>query len=198
MPTLLVLLKYPRVGHVKTRLAETLGADQAANLYREWISLVLTRLQPLRDNTRLIAYYDGAPLADFTTWNPLADQWWPQPQGDLGIRLAIGFEKAHSYGQPVVAIGTDCLELDSPLVSDAFSRLASADVVFGPAWDGGYYLVGTSRLLPSFFKGVPWSTPDTLSSHLALCEQYGWSTATLPTLRDIDTIDDWLQYCSKE
>lgn len=198
MPTLLVFLKYPHVGHVKTRLAASLGAEQAASLYREWIGVVLTRLQSLRGSIRIVAYYDGAPLPAFAVWHPLADQWWAQPEGDLGVRLAVGFEKAHNEAQPVIAIGTDCLELDSSLIRDAISRLVDADAVFGPAPDGGYYLVGTSSALPEFFEGIPWSTPETLTSHLALCKRIGWNVSLLPVRRDIDTVDDWLQYCSEQ
>jgi rSAM/selenodomain-associated transferase 1 len=197
MPTLLVFLKYPAPGQVKTRLASSVGDQQAAALYHEWIGVVLAKMQPLRETIRVVGYFDGAPLADFAVWRPLADAWWPQPASDLGARLAIGFEKAHCDGSPVVAIGTDCLELDMALVKEAFVRLAKSDVVFGPAIDGGYYLVGTSQHLPSFFVGVPWSDSKTLSSHVALCERNGWTYSTLPPRRDIDTIDDWRSHCSK-
>jgi uncharacterized protein len=198
MPTLLVLLKYPTPGQVKTRLAAALGAEQAASLYRQWIGFVLSQIQPLRSSVRVVGYFDGAPIDCFANWKPLADQWWPQPVGNLGTRLAIGFEQAQSVGQPVVAIGTDCLELDSLMVRAAFSSLAANDVVFGPTPDGGYYLVGTSKHLPNFFDGVPWSTRETLSSHVARCECNGWTVANLPPLRDIDTIDDWRRYGSKD
>ncbi len=169
MPTLLVLLKYPSPGTVKTRLAASLGAERAAALYREWIGLVLHQLQPLRDATRVVGYFDGAPEAAFAPWRTLADDWWRQPAGDLGERLRVGFAMAHAVGAPVVAVGTDCLELETPLVRTAFETLAQKDAVFGPAEDGGYYLVGTARDLPSFFEKIPWSTPSTLAAHLALC-----------------------------
>ncbi len=198
MPTLLVLLKYPTVGEVKTRLAASLGAKRAASLYQQWIGLVLDRLQPLRGRVRLVAYFDGAPLAEFAAWQPLANEWWVQPMGDLGDRLTIGFEKARLASRQVAAIGTDCLELDAPIVIEAFSQLENHDAVFGPTPDGGYYLVGTSRHLPGFFQGVPWSSQNTLAAHLARCQHSGWTAATLPPLRDIDTIDDWRLHCSKD
>ena len=195
MRTLLVLLKYPAPGQVKTRLAESLGPERAAALYRQWIGLVLHHVQPLRGELRVVAYFAGAAPSAFTEWDHLADEWWPQPDGELGARLAAGFERAQQANGPAIAIGTDCLEIDAATVRDAFARLADHDAVFGPTPDGGYYLVGTARHLPEFFASVPWSSADTLSSHLSQCEQRGWFVSLLPTRRDIDTAEDWHSYC---
>jgi rSAM/selenodomain-associated transferase 1 len=194
MPTLLVFLKYPAPGRVKTRLAESLGPVAAANLYRQWIDLVFAQVQPLRGQISVVAYYTGADLPSFSSWHPLADQWWMQPEGELGTRLASGFEKA---AQPTVAIGTDCLELDSSLLLEAFSGLGKYDAIFGPAQDGGYYLVGTSRHLTGFFTTIPWSSRHTLASHLSHCQRNGWSFSLLRERYDIDTLDDWQRHCTK-
>jgi glycosyltransferase A (GT-A) superfamily protein (DUF2064 family) len=122
------------------------------------------------------------------------DEWWPQPAGGLGDQLQSGFEMWQARSGPIAAIGTDCLDLDSSLVQTAFEMLREADVVFGPAVDGGYYLVGTARYLPRFFECIPWSTSDTLAVHLSLCRQHEWSVRLLPTRRDIDTWEDWLAF----
>ena len=195
VPTLLVFLKYPVAGKVKTRLAQSIGAERAANLYRQWLGQVLASIQPLRGRMRIVACYDGAPQSSFTPWDSLADEWWPQPEGDLGGRLHVAFDKAHKSGEPVIAIGTDCLELDALAFQQALDLLTVKDVVFGPATDGGYYLVGTARPLPDFFRGIPWSSPETLAAHRALCRDRGWSVGLLPTRRDIDTWEDWLSHC---
>jgi len=187
-------LKYPAAGQVKTRLAESLGDQRAAELYRQWIGLVFEQMQPLRGSVHVVGYFTGAPAEAFGEWRDLADDWWPQPDGDLGTRLAAGFERAHSRSGPVAAIGTDCLEIDAALVGDAFSRLERHDAVFGPTPDGGYYFVGTSRHVPEFFDGVPWSCADTLSTHVSLCEKRGMSTSLLQQRRDVDTFDDWQAY----
>src|SRR3954468_11243757 len=148
MEILLVLLKYPAAGRVKTRLAASIGPRRAASLYGQWIGLVLDRVQPPRGRARGVGYFAGGTRRDFAPWGALADEWWPQPAGDLGDRLSHGFEAAHALGGPVIAIGTDCLELDAPLLRAAFEALEEKEVVFGPSLDGGYYLVGTRRLLP--------------------------------------------------
>jgi rSAM/selenodomain-associated transferase 1 len=194
MRTVLVLLKHPRPGKVKTRLAAVCGARRAATLYREWIGLVLARLQPLRGSITVVGYFDGAAKDTFASWNSMVDEWWAQPKGDLGKRLAAGFEAAHARGSPVVAIGTDCLDVDAPLLQDGFDVLVQKDVVFGPAVDGGYYLVGTARHLAGFFERIPWSSARTLAAHLSSCEKNGWSVGMLPARRDIDTWDDWLRH----
>jgi glycosyltransferase A (GT-A) superfamily protein (DUF2064 family) len=76
--------------------------------------------------------------------------------------------------------------------------LTKTDVVFGPSADGGYYLVGASAPRPSLFQSIRWSSPFTLSDHLARCRQEGWSVRLLPERHDIDTWDDWQAYLLRE
>lgn len=194
MDVLLVFLKYPTPGAVKTRLARTIGPSRAAELYASWIRRVLTEMQPVRRGRRIIACYDGAPVSDFAAWHHLADLWWPQSAGDLGRRLEAAFADARRFAERVAAIGSDCLELDAAMVLRGFSLLKEHAAVFGPTEDGGYYLVGTSRPLDGFFDGLPWSTPRLLDAHVARCREHHWSAALLPTLADIDTWEDWVRY----
>jgi rSAM/selenodomain-associated transferase 1 len=190
----LVFIKSPEPGRVKTRLASTLGPDRAAALYRQWIGLVLGQLQPLRSTTRLIGYFDGALYEAFHDWHALVDEWWPQPTGDLGERLVAGFESAFNLGMPVLAMGTDCLELETHLLLQAFEELSHNDVVFGPTSDGGYYLIGLPMIRPALFRSIRWSSPFTLSDHLRCCREQGWSVSLLPIRHDIDTESDWRAY----
>ena len=137
-PSLLVFLKYPEPGKVKTRLARAAGPEAAAALYRQWIGIVLARFQPLRPAVRLVGYFDGADVDAFQNWRPLADDWWPQPAGDLSNRLNAGIAMALESGGPAIAVGTDCLEIAPELITEALAALARDDIVFGPTWDGGY------------------------------------------------------------
>lgn len=210
--TLLVFLKYPEPGRVKTRLAAAIGDAAAAKLYRGWIGLVLERVQPVRETLTVIGAIDGADRLEAPTWDrlpachssdrleacptgwsSLVDGWWPQPAGDLGSRLDAGFRE-HSVTSPVLAIGTDCLEIEPDIIRQACVILRDRDAVFGPASDGGYYLVGTARHLPGFFDGIRWSGPHTLADHVERCREHGWTFGLLPMLDDIDTWDDWLAY----
>ena len=194
--TVLVFLKSPKPGSVKTRLAATIGFGPAAELYRHWIGEVLKTLQPLRPGVRIVGAIDGRTEA-FGAWESFVDAWWSQPVGDLGQRLDAGFRQAHENTGPVVAVGTDCLELDTVLVDQAFLILRRRDVVFGPAVDGGYYLVGTARYLTDLFEHVRWSSCDTLTDHRRRCEERFWSYELLPERHDIDTWEDWLAFIKR-
>jgi uncharacterized protein len=193
-PVLLVFLKYPEPGKVKTRLAKEFGAEVAARLYREWVGGVLRAVQSARPSMRVVGYFDGAPAERFREWGGLVDEWLPQPAGGLGGRLAAGFAWGHERGGPVLAIGTDCLDLHAFHLGAAVEYLRTTDAVFGPASDGGYYLVGTRRHVPGFFDGVPWSSPHTLADHRERCRELGLSVVLLPELADIDTAADLLAY----
>jgi rSAM/selenodomain-associated transferase 1 len=192
--TVLTLLKYPEPGRVKTRLASTLGPERAAALYRQWIGIVFGLLQPLRRTARVVGYFDGAPHEVFREWHTLADDWWQQSTGDLGERLIAGFERGLQFGGPVLAVGTDCVEVEAALLLQAFEQLSHQDVVFGPTPDGGYYLVGLSVARPDLFRSIRWSGPSTLSDHLRCCREKGWSVSLLPMRHDIDTENDWHAY----
>lgn len=195
MPALLVLLRHPKAGCVKTRLAAAIGSAKAAALYSEWIGIVLSNVGALRGRVRIVGFFDGASAEVFARWSCFVDEWWPQPGGDLGIRLAAGFDRAHTQCSPVVAIGTDCLDVDVAIIEEAIACLSNHDAVFGPSIDGGYYLVGTGRPISDFFANVPWSSPETLRVHQSRCQRRGWTFSTLAYRRDIDTVEDWEAHC---
>lgn len=190
-----VFLRFPEPGKVKTRLAQRIGPDAAAELYRGWIGCVLGTLQPLRKRLRVVGYIDGAPACAFSCWAALVDDWWLQPAGDLGVRLSHAFRLGHQAGRKVLAIGTDCLELDADLLEGALDRLERDDVVLGPSLDGGYYLVGTAKPRERLFDDVRWSAPCTLEDQVRTCRRNGWSVGYLPARRDIDTWEDWEEHC---
>jgi uncharacterized protein len=193
-PILLVFLKYPEPGRVKTRLAEELGDEAAAALYRTWIGIVLRSVQPVRGTACVVGYFDGATADRFAVWDGYVDEWREQPPGDLGVRLATGFEWGHRRGGPVVAIGTDCLDLTARHVESALELLRECDAVFGPTTDGGYYLVGTRTHVPGFFDGIRWSSPHTLGDHLERCRALGLRAPVMDELADIDAAADWRAY----
>jgi glycosyltransferase A (GT-A) superfamily protein (DUF2064 family) len=157
---------------------------------------VLTTLQPLRNQARVVGFTSGGPPDRFGEWDSLVDEWLPQPDGDLGARLQEGFAWGLAAG-PTVAIGTDCLDLTAEHVAASIELLESADAVFGPTHDGGYYLVALKCKLRGFFQGIRWSTAYALEDHLAKCKIEGWPVRLTETLDDIDTADDWSSYCKR-
>eukprot|EP00850_Spirogloea_muscicola_P016016 SM000127S26632 [mRNA] locus=s127:184091:185264:- [translate_table: standard] len=118
---------------------------------------------------------------------------------DLGVRMLAALQEVFQGGaSSAIVIGTDVPDLDEHIMMSAFSALEVHQVVFGPAEDGGYYLLGIRQPFDALFEGIPWSMPDVLQCSLVAAAGAGLSVAplcTLPTLADIDTADDlrrWL------
>jgi rSAM/selenodomain-associated transferase 1 len=194
--SVLVFIKEPVPGRVKTRLAAAIGASEAASLYEQWTTSILVGLQSLRESTTLIGYYAGDENAVRTRWERFADRWLPQPEGDLGERLTYAFTYP-GCNKPSIAVGTDCLDVDSQVVRNAFSALETSDAVLGPATDGGYYLIGLNREATNAFAGVEWSSPQTCLQQKTALQRAGLRVSELTPLSDIDTLDDWNAYLNR-
>lgn len=192
-PRLLVFVKAPRPGLVKTRLVPSLGAAGAASAYAALVDVLLTRLETLRDVELWFTPPDG--LDGIRPW--LRPGWGAQAQreGDLGDRLHHAFATAFAQGATrVLVIGSDCPEVAVPDIRTAWTRLETADVVLGPAADGGYWLIGLRRPQPELFRDIPWSTSDVLARTLERVAGQELRPALLRELRDVDTIEDWLAF----
>lgn len=188
---LLVFLKAPRPGEVKTRLVPALGAPLAAELYRALAEIVLERTAPIAGGyDRACVFAPAGAGPEMRAWIP-GERWTPQVDGDLGRRMEAAFEEAFRRGaRRAVLIGSDAPWVDAALVKQAFDGLADADVVLGPAEDGGYYLVGLRRPQSALFREIPWSTPAVLPDTMRAAAAQGLAVATLEALADIDDLDD--------
>ncbi len=193
---ILVFARAPERGRVKTRLAASLGDRAALAIYRALGRRVVRALAPLGDAVAIVGTPDDAAPA-LRTWLGARLAVEPQGDGDLGARMRRAVARQLDRGaERVVVVGTDCPEVDATVVADALARLASHDVVFGPAADGGYYLVGVrrgaaDRALAALFEDVPWSCAETLRVSLAQAAAAGLAVALLPVLHDVDTAADW-------
>jgi hypothetical protein len=108
--------------------------------------------------------------------------------------MSIAFKNAFQGGAPkVVLIGSDCAELTKDIIENAFQALEHSDVVIGPSFDGGYYLLGMSSFEPDLFENIAWSTPSVFEQTIAKAGQLHLSIAMLPRLNDIDTQEDLRQ-----
>ncbi|MBC8136501.1 MAG: TIGR04282 family arsenosugar biosynthesis glycosyltransferase [Fibrella sp.] len=190
---LILVTKSPVVGRVKTRLAspgvpEECVVKLASAFLEDTCALLKHPLLP----ARVVLALDGDP-ADLPASASLLLTV-AQGNGDLGQRLTRLF--AAQFAIPgtraVCAIGSDTPHLPLAFVVEAFSRLASpdTDVVWGPADDGGYYLVGMNRLIPELFQNIPWSSPDVLTASRERARALGVRAALLPPWYDIDTPSD--------
>ncbi|MEO1613904.1 MAG: TIGR04282 family arsenosugar biosynthesis glycosyltransferase, partial [Pseudomonadota bacterium] len=163
-PRLLIMVKEPRPGRVKTRLGAGIGMGPAARWFRRESGALIHRLSAdPRWETILAVAPDSAAL-ESRVW-PAHLRRWPQGGGDLGDRMRRVF-RAMPPG-PVLIIGADIPGISRRDIAAGFRALGSADAVFGPADDGGYWLIGlsrTRRAAPrSLFEGVRWSTEHALA-----------------------------------
>ncbi len=189
MRILLIFIKNPRPGYVKTRLARTVGDAEALRIYH--ILLNKTREAATgTDAERWLCYSDEATEND--EWPSAQFRKSVQQPGDLGERMAGAFERAFEAGADrVVIIGSDCPELTPALLTKAFDALSTHDFVLGPTFDGGYYLLGMRAFNPSVFHEVAWSTEAVLPTTLARIQSLDQNVFLLPVLSDVDTEEDW-------
>lgn len=194
LPRVIVFVRAPELGRVKTRLAATLGAGRALAVYRELLGGTLDTLRPHAE-VELRVTPDGAAEGFGRCLGlELPPDWRIRSQGagDLGGRLSRAVEEAFATASgPVVAIGCDCPEITLADVEEAGRLLSGADVVFGPADDGGYWLIGLKRPVPEVFQGIAWGGPQVLAQSLDQLRRRGLTAHLLRPLGDIDTEADW-------
>lgn len=196
MRRILIFVKEPVPGRVKTRLAAEIGADAAASVYRRCVERTLERLSVLREEIKL--YVEPADAVDrIRQW--LGSDWPMLPQRGvaLGERLTDATDRTFAEGvSRVVVVGTDSPWIDRDRVEKAFLNLERADLVLGPASDGGYYLVGLAKSAPGLFRGIAWSTSRVLNQTLAKARASGMTVSLLPEGYDIDRLTDlqrWME-----
>lgn len=182
-PTLIVFARAPRLGRVKRRLAAEIGPAAALAFYRRTLARLLARVaRDRRWRLALALTPDNAVLPCARAWRR-----WKQGGGDLGARMARAMARAPG---PVVLVGADIPALGPCQIADAFARLRSADAVFGPAKDGGFYLVGLRRprRAARMFAGARWSTAEALAD--VRSNLRGRRVALVARLGDVDSAAD--------
>ncbi len=187
-PTLIVFARAPRLGRVKRRLAAEVGDVAALRFYRRTLMRLLARVaRDRRWRTVLALTPDNGRVAGWSSRAPGRTSARPQGCGGLGTRMARALARARG---PAVLVGSDIPALGPAQIAQAFGRLRSADAVFGPAFDGGYYLVGTRRgtLARWMFDAVRWSSPHALADTRANLR--GRRVALIDRLADVDTAAD--------
>jgi rSAM/selenodomain-associated transferase 1 len=184
-----VFAKWPVPGAVKTRLG--LSPQGAAEAARAFLRDTLDRLAGL-DARRMLVFSPAEAEADFAA---LAGQRYTlaaQGKGDLGARLARFFlGQCDAGARQTVVVGSDSPTLPVEHVEAAFAALQTADVVLGPATDGGYYLLGCGPRLPPVFDGIAWSGSTVLADTVARLADPGWRLTVLPPWYDVDTPEGW-------
>jgi len=187
---LIVFVKAPRPGAVKTRLAKAIGAPAAGAAYRHLVETLLNQLQGLSGVELCFSPDDAAGEVQHWVkegWNSS-----PQGDGDLGQRLQSAFLRAfHAGAKRVAIIGSDCPSVGVEDIREAWAGLQSHEVVLGPATDGGYWLIGLRQPQPNLFRGVRWSTENVFSETMKRVRRAGLSVQLLRELADVDTDREW-------
>jgi rSAM/selenodomain-associated transferase 1 len=188
----LVFVRAPEMGRVKTRLAASLGAGPALRVYRRLAEHAIAQARALADEARVRVHHTPADAAPaIRDWLGEGLLLLPQAEGDLGARMQDAFSRAFADGcERVVIIGSDLPGMDARLLRQAFAAMDEADAVIGPARDGGYYLLGLARPVPGVFDGIAWSTPGVFAATMQRLRAAGVSPVVLPTLADVDEVDD--------
>ena len=187
---LIIFVKAPRLGSVKRRLAEKLGAAGACAAYRSIVERLLRELSKLKEVQLRFTPDDAA--GEVKQWQAAGWELRPQAGGDLGRRLAAAFNEAFRQGAGwVVIIGSDCPSVTVQDIRKAWKELKGNDVVLGPARDGGYWLIGLREERPELFEGIRWSTEAVLKETLERARRGRLTVKLLRELRDVDTAEDW-------
>jgi rSAM/selenodomain-associated transferase 1 len=187
---LVIMVKHPVPGQVKTRLCPPLTLDQAAELYRRFL---LDKMAQVRRIAAAAPYLAFTPREAEAYFRNLAGETFslvPQEGRDLGERLRHLSTRLLTAGHPgVVIIDSDTPSLPDHCLAEGVARIGDdrIDAVFGPAEDGGYYLVALRRPAPALFQGIAWSTGAVLAQTLDRAAKAGLHVHLLPSWFDVDT-----------
>lgn len=187
---LMIFVKNPIEGKVKTRLAKTLGPEKALKIYFELLEHTHHVSKGLAVD-KAVFYSDEVLTGD--VWDSGNFQKYKQEGSDLGKRMFNAFKLAFSKNyRKVVVIGSDCFDITPKIIKQAFDVLPQNNFVIGPTHDGGYYLLGMTALHTTLFKNKKWSSEDVFHDTLIDIRNMNGSYKLLPELTDIDTEEDLL------
>jgi rSAM/selenodomain-associated transferase 1 len=185
------MAKDPRAGQVKTRLCPPLTPETAARLYQCFLSDVLDLVAGISGVDPVVAFAPPEAHQEFSRLTSGRFLLVPQQGADLGARLENTFRVLFQRGyERVAAVSTDSPDLPAEYLQEAFRRLEDTEVVLGPCPDGGYYLIALSKLVPAFFRDMPWSTDRVVPETERRARQMGLTPFHLPKWHDVDTAAD--------
>lgn len=192
---LIVFIKNPVLGKVKTRIAVTSGEFTALQIYLQL--QVITRKQCINyQGSKYLFYSDFIDTND--AWDSNLFNKKLQTGNDLGIRMKHAFRELFLQHSKVIIIGSDCPYLKTNHIQEASKLLDTYDCVIGPAKDGGYYLLGLNSLHKSLFQDKNWSSATVLYESILDLKQLNLSYKMLEVLEDIDTLESWNRFLESD
>jgi len=189
---LLVFVRAPRPGKVKTRLARTLGDERAAEFYRLCTDNTLTEINRLpREVERYIFFAESVNSYEMDRLTALGFKVAVQEGKNLGERLDNAFRRVFENGaRKVVIVASDVPDLSAKVMKEAIDGLDNSDVVIGPCFDGGYYLIGMKELHKELLTGISWGTGCVYRQTLDSAKSNRLTILQMPILIDVDTEAD--------
>ena len=182
----IIFVKNVTLGKVKTRLAKSIGDDEAFNVYQYLFNITESESLKVKNSDLHIYFSDK-----------IIESVWPKKEkfiqsgNDLGERMMnafeFGFKKDYKH---IIGIGSDLPDLKAELLDLAIKKLKTSDTVIGPSFDGGYYLIGMKKFMPFLFQNKPFDENNLLKITAKEILQKGYSLDKLTLLNDIDNIED--------
>lgn len=189
---LLVFVRTPNPGKVKTRLARSLGDEKAAEFYRLCADATISEICQLPGEIeRYVFFAEPIDRYEMKRLAGLGFKVEVQEGDSLGQRLGNAFSRVFENGaRKVVIVASDVPDLSARIMTEAVTSLNSTDVVIGPCYDGGYYLIGMKELHRELFDGISWGTEHVFKQTLDAAGEKGLTVLQLPVLVDVDTEAD--------
>ncbi|MEC4004370.1 TIGR04282 family arsenosugar biosynthesis glycosyltransferase [Flavobacterium sp. SUN052] len=185
---IILFTKNPELGKVKTRLAKTIGDEKALLIYKKLLNHTQSIVASIEQD-KFVFYSDTINEND--QWNEDGYYKKLQYNGDLGERMNAAFKEVFNLGyQSICIIGSDCYELNSEIIAEAFHKLENYEAVVGPTFDGGYYLLGMNKLHEQLFQNKAWSTDSVFIDTVSDFNTLHLSWHSLIKLSDIDEEKD--------
>ena len=188
---IIIFIKNIEKGKVKTRLAATVGDDQALKIYEAL----------LKHTQKVVRAVDAERFLFYSSFVEKEDEWSAdffnkkvQSQGDLGSRMSDAFQHVLEKNGKAIIVGSDCASLTPEIIKAALDKLDEYPFVIGPTFDGGYYLLGMNSFEPSVFENIEWSTEIVFPKTLLRMADLGKRCYFMPQLSDIDYEEDWEKY----
>lgn len=187
---LIIMIKNPVLGKAKTRIASTAGDEEALRIYK----LLLEHTRVVTSSTSLDKYLYYSDHIEDDHWSDKIYHKRVQSEGDLGRRLRSAFSELSMEYNRVIVIGSDCAEITTQHIEIAALALLENNIVIGPVYDGGYYLLGMQGYHPEVITDIDWSTDVVAKQTLYKAQSKGLTVHTIETLHDIDYHEDWLNF----
>ncbi len=195
---LVIFVRNPEKGKVKTRLAEDFGEEETLELYKNFIKDILERTASDRYKTRVFSWPPGSDVHLMKTFGK-SHEYRHQKGGDLGKRMYHAFVDTFAEGfERVILIGSDIPHIDFSVIEEGFFKLEKSDAVIGPANDGGYYLIGfhKGKLSEEFFKEIEWGVESVYRKTIDKLSTVKHST--VESMSDIDYFEDLVNFYKTE